>query len=166
MINMLEKTLTGIFALVCFASCFAGQTPAQSSSPPVDLLDGYKYQERDTLGVISATGIIYRENGLLIEFEEGMNTCCAADPANMARYAWLRRQKINGFEVYVGLIKRGLKTGREPDRPRSKEFGNILVVSYQLGGQKANGINFVAEILSDEELADALLMTLTYNPNR
>lgn len=150
-------------ALVFIVASISAQSP-----PPggIRLLNGYEYEERDTLGVLSASGTIYRENGLLIEFEEGMSQGYAADPADRARYAWFKERTANGGKVYVALIKKGVKSVWEPDKPRSKEFGNILLVTYPLGDIKNHAINFNAEILSDEELVDALMMILTFNPSK
>lgn len=162
--NRSFKNITGISACLCALFFVVTSVCAQTPPGGIKLLNGYKYKERDTLGVLSATGIIYGEKGLLIDFEEGMSTCCAADPADIAKYAWFKKQVINGREVHVALIKRGVKTVLEPDKPRSKEFGNILLVTYPSGSQKTHGVNFVAEILSHEELVDALLMILTFDP--
>ena len=164
--NRLVKNGKGIIACFCALLYVVPLVHAQYPPGGINLLDGYRYKQRNTFGVLSAAGTIFSEEGLLIEFEEGMNVCCAADPADIARYAWFKEQVIAGRKVYIALIKKGVKTVWEPDKPRNNEFGNILLVTYPLGGQKSHGINFVGEILSDEELADALLMILTFDPNR
>jgi hypothetical protein len=157
--------VTRVTACLCTIFLIVGPVSAQSPPYGISMLDGYEYKERDTLGVLSGSGLIFKDKGLLIEFEEGMSTCCAADPSKMLSYAWFKEQTIDGRKVYLAMIKTGLKTGWEPDRPRNKQLGGILLASYPGEGLfKANGINFVAEILSDEELAEALLIILSYNP--
>jgi hypothetical protein len=45
-------------------------------------------------------------------------------------------------------------------------MGNILLVTFPLGIQADNTANFQAEILDEGELADALLILLTFNPEK
>jgi len=52
----------------------------------------------------------------------------------------------------------------EPDNPRSPELGKILLVTFPLGIQADDTANFQAEIINEQELADALLMRLTFDP--
>ena len=132
----------------------------------ISLLDGYTYKPYRTLGVLSDAGAIVKNGGLLIEFEAGMSQGHAVDSAKADRYAWMKEQKINGKVVKLAMIRTGMRTGWEPEKPRDPVFGNLLLVTYPLGNQKDHAINFVAEILSEEELTDALLMILTFDPNR
>ena len=142
--------------------------PAQISSSEqhgdIKLLDGYKI--KDDRAVDAIAWIVYREGGLAINFEAGMNEGLWADPKQKEKYAWYREQDVNGHKVMLALIKRGLKTVWEPDKPRSREVGNILLVTFPLGAQADHTANFKAEILNDAELADALLMILTFNPEK
>jgi hypothetical protein len=130
----------------------------------IKLLDGYKIKKGRA--VDAATWTIYKEGGLTIEFEAGMNEGLWADPKEKDKYVWYREQNVNGHKVMLALIKPGLKTVWEPDKPRSTEAGNILLVTFPLGIQADNTANFKAEILNEGELADALLMILTFNPDK
>jgi hypothetical protein len=130
----------------------------------IRLLDGYKIKKG--WAVDAATWTIYKEGGLTIDFEAGMNEGLWAYPKEKEKYAWYREQNVNGHKVMLALIKPGLKTVWEPDNPRSPELGNILLVTFPLGIQSDNTANFKAEILNDGELADALLMILTFNPDK
>jgi hypothetical protein len=130
----------------------------------IKLLDGYKIKKG--WAVDAATWTISKENGLTIEFEAGMNEGFWADPKEKDKYSWYREQTVNGHKVMLALIKPGLKTVWEPDNPRSTGMGNILLVTFPLGIQADNTANFQAEILDEGELADALLMILTFNPDK
>jgi hypothetical protein len=130
----------------------------------IKLLDGYKIKKG--WAVDAATWTIYKEGGLTIDFEAGMNEGLWADPKNRADYLWYREQTVNGHRVMLALIKPGLKTVWEPNHQRSPEFGNILLVTFPLGGQPDHTANFNAEILNKQELADALLMILTFDASK
>jgi hypothetical protein len=135
---------------------------AQTASCPVRILPEYTCTPQDTFGVLSATGIISKKRGLRIEFEEGMSQGSAVSSRDQKNYAWQREQMVGGQLVKLAMIKKGLKTDWEPDEPRNVEWGSILLVTFPLGGQPTHAINFKAEITSDDELVDALLMILTF----
>jgi hypothetical protein len=130
----------------------------------IKLLEGYKY--RSASNFEGSGGEIFKEGGLHIIYESGYSQGFAADPSKKEKFAWFRKQTINGCLVMFGLVKSGLRTQREPEKPRNTELGNILLVTFAQGGPKSSiATNFQAEILSTEELIDALLMILTYNPS-
>src|SRR5687767_12288482 len=114
----------------------------QAAPGGIVLLEAYEYMGETTFGVLSGAGVIYRDNGLRIEFEEGVSQGYLADRANMARYVWYKEQKINGLTARIALIKAGLKTPWEPDKPRDRKYGNILLVTYPLSDQPNHAINF------------------------
>jgi hypothetical protein len=128
------------------------------------LIDGYKTKRGQSVDATVWT--IYKDGGLIINFEEGMNEGLWADPQDKAKYTWYREQTVNGHRVLLAIVKPGLKTVWEPKQPRSPELGNILLVTFPLGGQPDNTANFKAEILNEKELADALLMILTFEPGK
>lgn len=130
----------------------------------IKLLNEYKI--KNEAAVDAAAWTIYREAGLTIEFEAGMNEGLWADPKQKDKYAWYREQDVNGHKVMLALIKQGVKTVWEPKNPRSRDAGNILLVTFPLGPLADHTANFKAEILNDAELADALLMILTFNPDK
>ncbi len=130
----------------------------------IRLLDGYKI--KTGMAIDAAAWTIYKEGGLIIEFEAGMNEGLWADPKNKNKYEWHREQIVNGHKVLLALIKPGQKTVWEPSNPRSQEPGHILLVTFPLGGQPDNTANFKAEILNTEEMADMLLMVLTFDPSK
>src|SRR5262245_50389489 len=145
--------------LIC---CLHTQVLASDHYGGIKLLDGYKI--KDGWAVDAATWTIQKPGGLTIDFEAGMNEGLWADATKKDQYAWYREQNVNGHKVMLALIKPGLKTVWEPDNPRSRQAGNILLVTFPLVGLADNTANFKTEILNDRELADALLMILTFSP--
>jgi hypothetical protein len=130
----------------------------------IKLLEGYKVKKDSAVDSVAWT--IYKKEGLTIEFEAGLNQGFAADKNHIEQYAWYQEQEINGNKVMLALIKPNLKTVFEPSDPRSKETGNILLVTFPLGIQQTNAANFQAEILNEQEMIDALLMIMTFNPKK
>jgi hypothetical protein len=128
----------------------------------IRLLEGYKVKEGRA--VDAATWTVFKEGGLSLEFEAGMNEGLWADVKEKDKYLWYREQVVNGHKVMLALIKPGIKTVWEPDNPRNPELGNILLVTFPLGFQADHTANFKAEIVNAQELADALLMILTFDP--
>lgn len=163
MIRKNFKTLVAIIGFILICGYSGGITAAQSVYGGIKLLNGYKYRKGKSLGVLSAVGTIYKNNGLTIEIEEGLSQGYAANRIDIDKYAWLKEQIINGRDVKIALIAKGVKTVWEPDRPRDSTMGHILLVTFPLGSQVNHAVNFRAEILNDEELADALFMILTFD---
>jgi hypothetical protein len=52
------------------------------------------------------------------------------------------------------------------DAERNPTPGNILLVTFPLGSSKDHAANFVAKATNSGEMADALLMALTFNPSK
>ncbi len=125
------------------------------------MLEGYKYKAEKA--VDAAAGTIYKPKGMVIEFEAGFSQGYAADKKRMEQFEWYKEQTVNGRTVRIAFIKPNLKTGREPDKPRSPEFGSIMVVTIPLGDDGANAINFWGEVLNLQEATDFLLMILTFD---
>ena len=99
-------------------------------------------------------------------FEAGLNEGSWADPEKEGTYSWYREQVVNGRKVRLALIKAGLKTVWEPNDGRERPPGNILLVTFQLERSNwTHTANFTAKIASREELADVLLMVLTFDPS-
>ena len=130
----------------------------------IRLLEGYKYKKGNTVDAL--IGTISKHGGLLIEFEAGLNQGFAADPKEKDKYLWYREQIVNGRKVMLALIKPGLKTVWEPDNPRSPEMGNILLITFPLDIQRDHAVNFRAEVLNPQEVADMLLMVLTFDVSK
>jgi hypothetical protein len=153
----MKRTFAAMLVFLATSNIFAAGPPFGN----IKLLEGYKIKKGWAVDAVTWT--IHKEGGLTIDFEAGMNEGFWADPKKQADYLWYREQTVNGHKVMLALIKPGLKTVWEPGHPRSPEFGNILLVTFPLGGQADHTANFNAEILNEQELADALLMILTFD---
>ena len=139
--------LVGGLLLSIVSSLFADS--ADSRLGGMRLLDGFEHQALE--GIDSKVGVIQKKKGLKINYEIG-----TLPKAGMPRMGgqftdkakalpevdltWYREQTINGQAVHLAKRKDG-----------------VLLVSFP---QK--GINFSAQIDSEEELTDALLMILSY----
>ena len=128
----------------------------------IKLLDGYKFRRGGTIDTIN--GVIYREGGLVIEFESGISEGYAADPKGRARYIWYREQVVGGPKVMLALTKPGVGTAWRPEKPRNSPSGNILIVTFPGRFGPNDAANFYAEVLNEQEAADMLLMVLTFDP--
>jgi len=128
----------------------------------IKLLDGYKYKRSHTFDTIN--GAIYKDGGLRIEFESGINEGYAADPKEQRTYVWFREQEINGHKVFLALTRPGVGTRWRPEKSRGSD--RILMVTFpgKLGPMQA--ANFYAEVMDEKEVADMLLMVLTFDPTK
>lgn len=133
----------------------------QTTYGGIKLLKGYKYEKQ--LIIDGEAGKIYKKNGLVIEFESGYSQGYVVNESEINKYLWLKKQTIHNQEVLIALVKQNVKTVWEPEKPRNRKFGNILLVTYPLSNQTNHALNFRAEILNNEELIDALLMVLTFD---
>jgi len=150
---------------VCFVLFLGSSIPA--NYPPygnVKLLDGYKYKRSHTFDTIN--GLIYKDGGLRIEFESGINEGYAVDPKEQKNYIWFRQQEINGHKVFLALTVSGVSTKWEPEIPRSPNPRRILMITFPGRIGPMDAANFYAEVLNEREIADALLMVLTFDPSK
>ena len=137
-------TLLMLVAIGCQASAKGSVTEQQNGNQsPVHLLPGFKW----TLipGIDSGGGTISNNDGLKIE----VGLCCGfaieADEVSKNMVLWHDEQIVNGERVLLVFTK-------------SKE----LIISFPISTARA--INFRAKIRSQKELAEMLLMVLTYQP--
>jgi hypothetical protein len=137
------------FVLPSLAVCAFNLAIGQEKSPskeeskmnsPIRLLPGYKVQAQP--GIDTGGGRFWKEGGLDIHFSIGMLVFRYADsiPANQVQ--WRVEQIVNGNHVTCVFTK-------------SEEF--IVTVN------EAPVSNFDAKITSQQELAEMLLMVLTYD---
>jgi hypothetical protein len=156
---------TIFLVLFLFFSPFGQLTASQSEVGGIQLLDGYSIKRISAID--AATWTIEGKNGFKIHFEAGPNEGSWASPDDRTTYSWYRRQVVRGYEVRYALVKAGLKTQWESNESRGLAPGNILLVTFLLGGAKSpHTANFSAKISNSEELADALLMTGTFDPSK
>jgi hypothetical protein len=158
---------TAIFAaLVVTCSLVIARTTYAIDQPygDVKLLEGYKYKRSSTVDTVN--GVIYKEGGLSIEFESGINEGYAANPKERDKYTWYREQTVNGHKVMIALTKSGGGTAWEPEKPRGPKPRKILMVTFPGKFGPDDAANFYAEVLNEQEIADTLLMALTFNPDK
>jgi hypothetical protein len=130
----------------------------------VNLLPGYTAVREQ--GIDVAAWKIEKPGGLIIHFEAGMSEGLAVNQRERNKYEWYREQLINGHRVLAALTRPGAKYSPDLDRERNLPPGNILLISYPLGGHKDHAANFIAKVASPEETGDALLMALTFDPSK
>ena len=150
--------MTACAILLLASAAFADDPPYGN----VRLLDGYKYKRSQTFDTIN--GLIYKDGGLNIEFESGISEGYAADPKEKKNYIWYREQEISGHLVFLALTKPGIGTRWQPNKPRGSN--RILMVTFPGKLVPMQAANFYAEVLDDKEIADMLLMVLTFDPDK
>jgi hypothetical protein len=129
----------------------------------IKLLEGYSIKRGSTLDAIAWT--IEKRGGLEISFEAGGSEGSWASPNERNKYSWYREQSVNGYTARFALVKRGLKTPWEPYDSRGLPPGNILLVTFLLEGDRSgHTANFSAKVANSQEIADALLMVMTFDP--
>ena len=129
------------------------------------MLPGYKCERWS--GEDTSNGSIYREGGLYIEYEYGPSEGQAAHPNKAGKLIWCKEQTINQKLVRLALAKPGVGTLWKPKKQRGPKLGDIFLVTFPLGGaESSEAINFYAEIRNPEEIAEVLLMVLTYDPSK
>ena len=141
--------------------------PALASDCPIGgirLLAGYKCKSWS--GTDTSNGAIYKDGGLYIEYEYGLQEGQAARPDRRNDFIWYKEQIVNHRLVRIALAKPGVGTSWEAEAKRSRSLSNILIITIPLGDWEAHAINFYAEVQSQEEMADMLLMVLTYDPHK
>lgn len=113
----------------------------------IKLIKGYKHQSIPADDAVS--GEIYKEHELVIRYEMGGMQGITANPRNKKKYKWYKEQIINGRQVNIALTQ-----------------DDDLIVSFILGPNPETttyAANFTARISNPEDLADALIMILTFD---
>ncbi len=130
----------------------------------IKLLPGYHVTSAPGIDVTAWT--IQKPGGLIIHFEAGPSEGLAVDPRDKSKYAWWREQTMCGRTVLIALTRPGVSIGSDADEERHLPPGNILMVAYPLGGHKDHAANFIGKVANSEEIADMLLMALTFDPSK
>jgi|ERR1051325_4534635 hypothetical protein len=117
----------------------SSQTPKADPPPgPIKLLPGY--QHKTERGIDTAVGRIWKEGGTTITYDIGIYAGLEIRPDQQDRNAWYKEQTINNQTVRMVLTK---------ERALKVEFVE-------------RHATFLALVPKEEDLADALLMILTY----
>ena len=137
-----------IFFLIAFTLAASGQAtktlklPAPTPEPPpgdIEMLDGYIHVPQS--GIDSKVGEISKSGGMAIRYDIGImagvyaGRCSPSDDCQ-----WFKSQTVNGREVLISLTKDGK-----------------VAATFR----KENA-NFFAQTKSVEDVADFLIMVLTY----
>jgi hypothetical protein len=117
-----------------------GGAKSEASTFPVRLLPEYKVVASAGIDTWGAT--ISKEGGVKIELYQGLHVGVAADSVETKDVAWREEQVVNGQQVICVYTK-----------------SNDLVISIP-----KLIANFQSHIRSQQDLADMLLMVLTYEP--
>jgi hypothetical protein len=139
---MTKNAFLGFVALVLLATTCT----AQSGNFPgrIRLLPGYTHRRGQ--GIDSAVGSITRQGGLVIRYDigplAGVYTDCKTCGWTEGEL-WRRNQVINGRDVKIVFTK-----------------SKLLVISFP-----DTHANFYATVMSESDIADTLLMVLTYVPH-
>lgn len=126
-----------------FAVAFLGSLVyAQQPAPPggIKLLPGYQHKKLQ--GIDTRVGRIWKEGGLAIDYDIGRLAGNAAKSQDQASLRWSKEQVVDGRAVQFAFTK---------DRKLFVTFPQSFA-------------NFSASVRSEEDLADMLLMVLTYVP--
>lgn len=140
------------------------QAGSRRSFEAVKLLPGYRIVGEPGLDVVAWK--IEKPGGLIIHFEAGMNEGLAVNPGDKTKYEWQREQFLNGRKVLVALAKSGATIDPNLDKERNLPQGNILLISYPLSGHPDHAANFIGKVANSEELADMLLIALSFDPDK
>jgi hypothetical protein len=146
--------------VICILALF---TTTLADDPPyggVKLLEGYKYKRSRTSDTIN--GLIFKEGGLSIAFESGVSEGYAADPKEQKHYVWFQEQEVNGHKVFLAGTQPGIGTRWRPEKSRGSN--RILMVTFPGKFGPMDAANFYAEVVDDKEIAEMLLMVLTFDP--
>jgi hypothetical protein len=113
---------------------------AKADPPPgkMELLPGYHH--KTGRGIDTAVGHIWKDGGITISYDIGGLAGIYVLPNQKDQNGWYREQKINNQTVRIVLTN---------ERQLRVTFVEATA-------------NFVAVVPKDEDLADALLMILTY----
>jgi hypothetical protein len=129
------------------------------------LLEGYTLQRGSAIDAVAWT--IEGKDGFRISFEAGPSEGPAAEPSEKSKYSWYREQTVNGYPVRFALVKAGVKTQWESSNSRGLPPGNILLVTFLLDrNHPDHTANFCAKVANEQEIADTLLMVMTFDPSK
>ena len=134
------KKVLLVYVLITLFTLPAHSQSQKVDPPPgkIELLPGYQHkrvQEIDTI-----VGHIWKEGGITISYDIGRLAGIYVLPGQKTQFKWYREQKIDNQTVRIALTKE-----------------HQLRVTFV----EANA-NFIAIFQKEEDLADALLMILTY----
>jgi hypothetical protein len=118
---------------------------AQEGDPPpgsIKLLPGYRHKTEQ--GIDTAVGRIWKEGGLTITYDIGRLAGHYAGPDAHADFLWRKEQMLGEQVVWCALTKEGQ-----------------LIITFA-----KTSANFFAKVKTQEDIAEVLLMILSYQEKR
>jgi hypothetical protein len=128
-----------VFGILCFSGARADE-PAGSTPGDIKLLPGYKHAKLQ--GIDTRVGKTWKDGGLTIQYDIGRLAGNHVKAQEKDKGLWYKEQVLAGHPVQLALTK---------DRTLYVTFPEATA-------------NFYGRARSDEEMADMLLMVLTYMP--
>ena len=130
----------------------------------IKLLPGYNIKNEGGIDVSSWT--IAKPGKLVIHFEAGPSEGALVNEKDKSTYRWYRKQIVNGHIALFALVEPNSKVSQYSNSKR--QLGSRLIVTFPLGGfgGKDHVANFVAEITNSTDLADALLIIMSFDPSK
>jgi hypothetical protein len=134
------RRLIWLYAAVVLLALPAYPQATKTDPPPgsIQLLPGYIHKKEQ--GIDTAVGKIYKARGVTISYDIGGLAGRTISPEDKSSYAWYKEQTINNQTVRIAMS-------------RDRE----LVVTFVEASA-----NFRTVVRTNEDLADVLLMLLTY----
>lgn len=141
----------------------APEAEATQDSPPGDLvlLEGYRHERRQ--GADTLVGRITKEHGPTFRYDIGQLAGPRVRNVPQDDLVWQRRQRISGREVLVAQSLHG-DAIVSILRPDQQGDARDLTLEERAAASLRYPANFYGRVESEEQLADLLLMVLTYAP--
>jgi hypothetical protein len=158
----MEGVMSKLISVIVFLILAVLSLSAADAVPGgMKIIQGYNF--RRGRAVDASAWTIEKQNGARIEFECGPNEGSWASPKNVKTYVWYRERIVNGYLVRLALTKKDLRTVWDDEDEHHP--GNVLLVSFLLEGSKSDRTaDFKARIANSSDMADVLLMVLTFDP--
>lgn len=141
-LNIYMKKLLPITIIVALFSLIFTPIKSSADSPPgnIKLLTNYKHEFDEFQSTDTRIGKIWKDGGITITYDIGELAGEWSNPKDRTKYQWYKEQIVEKQIVRIALTK-----------------DNELRVTYP--NMKAN---FYGYVKTQEDIADFLLMVLTY----
>jgi hypothetical protein len=137
---MIMKPAAALLLLVSVGGVASAQSYEVRPGKAMKLLPGYQIEERT--GIDAIEGTIAKRDGLTVQYDIGKFRNNVASLQDKKRLRWYKEHEANGLPVHLALAKDG-----------------TLYVTFPYFAA-----NFQANVANEAEMAEVLLMVLTYSP--
>ncbi len=135
--HLLKFGLLTVCGIACVTAVYAGP---QALPGGIQLLPGYKHEKLK--GIDTRVGKIWKDGGLSFSYDIGKGAGNQAKGQDKKNVLWFKEQVVAGHAVQLALTK-----------------DQTLYVSFP-----QTHANFYGQVKTSADLADLLLMVLTYAP--